>query len=436
MHARLIPVRILAAVAFMVLAGFLTPIASADSHEFRFENGSGWRGEDGTEVAVVFTENGVEQRMQGTVEKVDGKAPFRLVVLKGDVAGGIATKAIFESDIISMKTVGDGDAAVSTGAGKGGSSDADADADAGTDADAASGEKKRGVFLLPWEGTVGVMARHNEIEAIAAEADKYGPGQIIVLYINSPGGLVMEGDEIHETLMEVKKRHRVIAWIKKAISAGAFTALHCDEIYFMKVGAMGSAVMFAGQTSISDAQLDAWVRDFGDVAEAGGRNRIPAECMVTRTKMASYDKDPETGKVTWYPDMRGEFDISDGTQVLTLNASNAMDSNFIDGIADNEEELAVLLDLPEWHEINDEGRKIHQRWKDTIEACGRDVKRINRDLQIKPADQHLALYEKLLAWYGRVGERIMQVEYQAPPEDELRRMIERARRQRAQDRRN
>ncbi|MFM1833765.1 MAG: hypothetical protein RLZZ461_2081, partial [Planctomycetota bacterium] len=27
MHARLIPVRILAAVAFMVLAGFLTPIA-------------------------------------------------------------------------------------------------------------------------------------------------------------------------------------------------------------------------------------------------------------------------------------------------------------------------------------------------------------------------------------------------------------------------
>ena len=32
MHARLIPVRILAAVAFMVLAGFLTPIASADSH--------------------------------------------------------------------------------------------------------------------------------------------------------------------------------------------------------------------------------------------------------------------------------------------------------------------------------------------------------------------------------------------------------------------
>jgi hypothetical protein len=420
--------------AMLVLLAVWTPVVWADSHEFRFENGTGWRGEDGDAVTVVFTENGVEQRMTGTVVKVDGKTPFRLVVIKGDVAGAIATKAIFESDIITMDGRGDGDGET-----------VDRDAEHRSDApsstakessEAASDSEKLGVFLLPWEGQVGVMARHNEIEAIAAEADKFGPGQTIVLAINSPGGLVMEGDKIHDTLMNVKKRHRVVAWIKKAISAGAFTALHCDEIYFMKVGAMGSAVMFSGETSISDAKLDAWVKDFGDVAEEGGRNRIPAECMVTRTKMASYDKDPETGKVTWYPDMRGEFDISDDTQVLTLNAGNAMHSNYIDGIADTEEELAVHLDLPEWHEINDEGRRIHKRWKDTIEASQYEVNRIKRDLQIKPPDQHLMLYEKLLSWYSRVGEIVMRVEFQLPPEDEVRRMIERMRRELARQRRN
>lgn len=407
----------------------------ADQHEFRFQNGSSWRGDDGDAVVVVFSENGVEQQMTGNVVKIDGSSPFRLVVIKGDIAGGIATKAIFESDIVSMSATDD----------VGGGADAAApgrtrpNRPVGEEAteSAESTSTKPGVFLLPWEGTVGIMARHDEIEAIAAEADKHGPGQIIVLEINSPGGLVMEGDKIHETLMEVKKRHRVVAWIKKAISAGAFTALHCDEIYFMKVGAMGSAVMFAGQTSISGPQLDAWVKDFGDVAEAGGRSRIPAECMITRTKMASYDKDPDTGRVTWYPDMRGEFRISDDTQVLTLNAENAMHSDYIDGIADTTDELAVLLDMAEWHEISDEGRRIHRRWKDTVEACKEDVPRILRDLSIKPEDQQLVLLEKLLRWYDRC-EPVMLYELNGPGggKEELRRAIERLRRQRAQQRRN
>ncbi len=420
----------------LCLVALLSPQAIADQHEFRFANGSSWRGDDGDTVTVVFTENRVEQQVVGTVVKVDGSAPYRLVVVKGEIAGGIATKAIFESDIVSMTSVaaagGDDAAPVRTRPRR---PSTEAGTETGVSNDAAS--DKPGVFLLPWEGQVGIMARHDEIEEIAAEADKFGPGQIIVLEINSPGGLVMEGDKIHETLMEVKKRHRVIAWIKKAISAGAFTALHCDEIYFMKVGAMGSAVMFAGQTSISGAQLDAWVKDFGDVAEAGGRSRIPAECMVTRTRMASYDKDPETGKVTWYPDMRGEFDISDDTQVLTINADNAMHSGFIDGIADTTDELAVLLDLPEWHEINDAGRRIHRRWIDNVEACKREVPRIMRDIQIKPEDQRLVLLEKLLRWYDRC-EPVMLYEFQGPGggKDELRRTIERMRRQKARQGRN
>jgi hypothetical protein len=438
MSKRIIPFRVILALLSATIA-WQSP-AFADTHEFRFGNGSSWRGKDGDVVKVVFAENGIEQSIDGQVVMVDGSSPHRIVLVKGEIAGVFATKSIFETDIISMATTGSGDADVSADkpplrrpTRPATISDPSSEASGATE----SGSDKPGVFLLPWEGTVGIMARHDEIEEIAAEADKYGPGQIIVLEINSPGGLVMEGDKIHETLMEVKKRHRIIAWIKKAISAGAFTALHCDEIYFMKVGAMGSAVMFAGQTSISGPQLDAWVKDFGDVAEAGGRSRIPAECMVTRTKMASYDKDPETGKVTWYPDMRGEYDISDDTQVLTINAEQAMDSQFIDGIADTEEELAVLLDLPEWHEINDEGRRIHKRWTDNVEACKREVPRIMRDLQIKPEDQQLVLLEKLLRWYDRC-EPVMLYEFNGPGggKDELRRSIERLRRQKARQGRN
>ena len=211
-------------------------------------------------------------------------------------------------DIVSMKAAGDAKDSVAT-AKTPVTKPADADrkrpggqpskpAVTTTGEDGYLKSSKPGVFFMPWEGPVGIEARHDEIQEIIEEADKYGPGQIIVLQINSPGGLVIEGDKIHETLKDVKKRHRVVAWVKEAISAAAFASLHCDEIYFMQVGAMGSAVMFAGQTAISGDELNAWLEKFSEVAEIGGRDPIIARCMVTRTAMASYDKDSETGKVT------------------------------------------------------------------------------------------------------------------------------------------
>ena len=76
------------------------------------------------------------------------------------------------------------------------------------------------MFLLPFEGTVGSYARHNEIKQIGEIADQYGDGQIIVLLVDSPGGLVKEGDDIRATLLDLQKRHTLVAWIHKAISAG------------------------------------------------------------------------------------------------------------------------------------------------------------------------------------------------------------------------
>ena len=442
-HRRIITVFLSAIFA----AAGVSPVASADEHEFQFANGGSWRGDIGHVISIAFMENGVPQQMEGTLMKVDGTSPYRLISVRGDIAGSTATKGIFESDIVSMTLDGEAPDPVETtsstskpSASKS-SSDAVKQPASNRTASPVKGSDgflkapKRGVFFLPWEGQVGTLARHESIEAIAKEADKYGPGQIIVLHINSPGGLVIEGDEISETLLDIKRRHRVVAWIKKAISAGAFTALHCDEIYFEKVGAMGSAVMFAGQKSIEGAQLAAWVKDFGDVAEAGGRNRIPAECMITRTKMASYDKDPETDEITWYANMQGEHAISNNEQVLTLNAGNALHSGYIDGVASTEEELAVLLDLEEWYEVSDYGRNEHERWHRLCERCKKDVQRIGRDLELKP-ERRLVLLEQLLAWYSRC-EPVMLYDLGSPGggQDALRRAIERERRARGRNRR-
>jgi hypothetical protein len=416
--------------------------ASADQYELTFSNGSSWRGDDGALVDVVYNEQGIEQSMTGVIKKIDGRPGFQIVFIRGQIAGREATKGIFAPDIVSMKASGDGDASASAGTPAAKTTDADrsgSDGKTSKPAITTTGEdgflksSKPGVFFMPWEGPVGIEARHDEIKAIIDEADKYGPGQIIVLQINSPGGLVIEGDKIHETLKDVKKRHRVVAWIKEAISAAAFTSLHCDEIYFMQVGAMGSAVMFAGQTAISGGELDAWLKKFSEVAEIGGRDPIIARCMVTRTAMASYDKDPDTGKVTIYPDMQGEFDISDDKNVLTLNVDNAMDCGYADGVANTTDELAVLLDLPEWHEVNDSGRKIHERWQRNVKQCRERIPRLNAELQRNP-EKAIILLKELLGWYNRCYP-VLVYEMGLPPDpDPIRRQIEELRRQRARQR--
>ena len=425
--------------AALALGGFTTS-ALAEAHELSLESGATWRGDDGDRVKVVFEEQGVQQEMTGVVESIQGRSGFEIVIVRGMIAGQERKKGIFAPDIVSMTTVDSG-AGVSVDTGTESNDTAAKDTTEVGDPSSSSA----GVFFMPWSGMVGIGARHDEIEAIAAEADKIGDGQTIVIQIISGGGLVLEGDRIHETLKDVKRRHRVVAWIKEAISAAAFTALHCDEIYFMKNGAMGSAVMFAGQTAISGPELDAWVDKFSEVAEIGGREPQVARCMVTRTFEVSYDKDPDTGKITWYNDLRGEYDISDKNNVLTLNADNAVDCGYADGIAETKEELARLLDMNDWVEVNDSGQRIYDRWQATVEKAQKELPMLwarwqykgtaSGDPQVRLQTQ-IRLLEQILAWYGRCYP-VCVYEIGMPPDPEpLKRQLSEMKKQLADMRRN
>ncbi len=250
---------------------------------------------------------------------------------------------------------------------------------------------KETVFILPWGrgpggdvDMVGLGARHEEIEKIGAEADKIGPGQIIVLEINSGGGLVLEGEKIDETLNKLRERHRVIAWIHEAISAAAFTSLHCNEIYFQRVGTLGAITMFAGPKSIEGSELGAWLKKVGDVCEATKRNRWIGEAMVTNEPELSYDKDEE-GNITWYNTLQGKYDLSDKVQNLTINAQQAEHSKFSQGTADTIPDLLKLLNLsPDKVEISQAGYKIHNEWQATMKQCKEAKIKLLSDMQNPP----------------------------------------------------
>jgi len=394
----------------------------AEEH-LTFRTGRSWRGEIGDRVRVEFTENGVVQTLEGTLTRIEK----RYLQVEGEIAGRSAVKTIFLSDVRDMTSLDGGE---SSGGRPATPRDGDAppsggrpatttpssnrlespSADDGVNRSAASDEWP-GVFLLPLSGTLGIGLRHQEIEKIAEEADKYGPGQIIVLLIDSPGGLVIEGDKISDSINRIKKNHRVVAWIREAISGGAFTALHCDENYYMSFGALGAITMFAGQTAASGAELQAWLQRCADVAEAGGRNKYVVQAMIHAPLMVSYDRDEETGRITYYNTMEGEYDLSDEVNNLTLNASNALHSGYSQGTADTEEELARLMQLPEWKEAaNGVGRRIHDDWQRTVEQAQEEVPKLVQRLNFKgsgtgdPAvviGTRIQILQEILRWYDR-----------------------------------
>ena len=293
---------------------------------------------------------------------------------------------------------------------------------------------KTQVFVLPLEGTVGVGLRNEEMEKLEKIADTFGPGQIFIIRINSNGGLVIEGDEINVTLSRIKQKHRLIAWIEKAISGGAFTGMHADELYFTPEGSLGSITMMAGSTEVTQAR-DPWKERVAEVAALGGRDPQIGRAMVYSEEELSYDKDEKTGKVTFYPSLKGKYILSKKGENLTLNATNALHCGFSDGTASTEEELFKLLDLdnPERFAINDAGHKIYKDYQALIKRAQTEVPLLMRKLQIEgtgSGDPRVVLQnriknaQKLIEWVDRAPD-VMQYELNVPPQakEELQKQI-------------
>jgi hypothetical protein len=267
---------------------------------------------------------------------------------------------------------------------------------------------KKGVFLLPWRGGVGQTACAAEIEAVAAEADKWGPGQTIVLEIDSPGGVLTEVFKVVDTIAKARERHRVVAWVREAISAAAVSAMVCDEIYFRRDGVLGAAMVIGGGDSPYGGALEKFREELGAAIEKNGRPRAVFEAMVLAKPVLTYTKDPATGKVTFHgrrTGAPGEVVLSDEKDTLAFNAGNSLDCGFSKGTADTGAELAPLLGLKEWHEVSDFGVKLATASGMVFEACEKDFERLQLLIAGANADESSAgraalarAMEKVLAW--------------------------------------
>lgn len=151
-----------------------------------WEDGT-WRGQLGDELQVVYLDGRIRKSTSGTLVRfADGW-------LELTDAQGNRIPPIYAADLVTITQSNPSDGGGSAGQ-EGASAENSQDASQGDEATDQSKASTDGMihptFYLPLSGQVGVEFRAEEIEAITAQADELGPGQTIVLHIDSGGGYV------------------------------------------------------------------------------------------------------------------------------------------------------------------------------------------------------------------------------------------------------
>jgi hypothetical protein len=380
-------------VFFLCLASFAQPVS------FNYGDELTWSGELGQTVSIQYKHRGTTKQIEGSITKIRTKFIY------------VADELIFITDILSISG---------------------SDTDAATIEETASGKtpkqntkeqtlkpRKEGdlpmtVFMLPMEGTVGETMRSTELKVLAQYIDEnYGPGQVIVLKINSGGGISWTWSDIKDLIFIIRENHRVIAWIESAISAAAMTAICCDEMYFTELGECGSCTGWSGSPNnpVSMRKQNDSIHEMEKVLARSSRTPYLAAPMVLSGKWLSYDKDPITGDFTYYYTDEGEFPVSSGDG-LTLAAKQALDAGLSDGIANTEEELLALLHLED-AEINRYGEELFHDWEKAFEQFTETKEELmslfingdpRADTQKKLLNSRIKAGERILKWAKTLGE--------------------------------
>ncbi len=399
-------------ITFLYITTLIIFVSStfAEPVELTLKDGTVWQGETGHPISLVINKGKNKSTVEGTLSRNAGQ----FIVVTTDARDQV----IFISDIEAVSTQN--------------TSVSNAEAVEGAKAEepteptpkptkktiAKPGKLTKGVFLLPLDGGVGEIIRSTEIREITEHADQYGPGQIIILDINSPGGSVLTGVQMRDLLYDIRKRHRVIAWVDRATSGGAFLSFCCDEIYFRRSSNFGSITMWSGNyQGAAEPEMNAWIRQLEGVLAKSSRTPLFAAPMVVFSAQLSYDIDEETGEITYYDTIEGEYVLSDGesVEVLSITADQAEHCGLSDGTADTFEELAALLDLDEWNEIDDEGRKLAAQWNITFDRAGVEINELfgelNGNVEARSNGERIMKQIKagkaLLSWANKLGESAM-----------------------------
>lgn len=178
------------------------------------------------------------------------------------------------------------------------------------------------VYVIPIENEVerGLEAFliRSTTEAIESGANH------IIFEIDTPGGRVDSAKQIASLLQSLEMPSTSYI-VNDALSAGSYIALNTDEIYMTAHATMGASGVITGDGTAADEKAQsAWLKAMTGAAESSGRDPQYAAAMA--------DKEIDLP----------ELDAGKG-KFLTLNAKEAVEVNYSEGIVNNR--IGLLYEL-------------------------------------------------------------------------------------------
>ena len=170
--------------------------------------------------------------------------------------------------------------------------------------------------------------RMNRYIDLGLDAARIGDYDIVVIEMDTYGGLVTDAKDIVEKLLDFEKP--VYVFINKdAASAGALISIACDSIYMAPGASIGAATVVMGEGEAAPDKYQSYMRStMRSTAEETGRDPAIAEAMV--------DEKIEIEGVT----KAGE--------VITFTTSEAMLHGFCEGQVESIEELLTKAGVDDY----------------------------------------------------------------------------------------
>jgi len=222
--------------------------------------------------------------------------------------------------------------------------------------------------VVPIIGTIGFDP--NADEFITAEgirraiADcKTADADIIIIQIDSPGGFI---DEMHRIIEELDVGGaRTVTWVKDGISAAAVIAMTSSEIVMHPSGRIGAAVPYSvgpeGTPAVIEEKWQSAIRaGFRRAAQQGGHSELLLQAMMDPSLELSISEQDDEPRVQHRAQAPFGKPITTRGQILTLTATEAVETELAVGIADSLDELREVLGIDEWHEATSRSRHAAQ----------------------------------------------------------------------------
>ena len=210
--------------------------------------------------------------------------------------------------------------------------------------------EKAAVIVL--KGEVNDFNR-DSVEKRVKEAEAMG-ATVIILKVNTYGGLVTSGLDISRFLKQQAQVHTVAFVEDKAISAGALISLACDEIVMQPHALLGDTGVISmssggGIEEVSkhtQAKMESPVlEDFRDSAQRNGYSPLLVQSMVNLERTVYYVRDKQTAEKRFVD--QAEYDkLTKGDEAAWENVPGVpVPIDGPDSLLIVSTELALKLDL-------------------------------------------------------------------------------------------